>query len=524
MITTDINSYNIAEALDALTAGVKSYLKKDPKTGKYVLEEFYKNPFYLQGAPGIGKTEGVRQVAKKLGIGFVSFSLTHHTRNSLLGLPAICDRKEGEIGGKYTVYTMSEIIAKVYDKINEGFEEGILLLDEFPCTSPTVMPAMLAFLQTKNIGAHTLPEGWVIVLCGNPPEYNKHSQTFDAAVTDRLRTLNIAWDVNAFIRYAKAKDFHPQVLKYLELNPDSVYRIDDNSLVTCRGWENLSNELKLYEEMGEGIDYKLIRQFIKSDNIATTFFNYYVESLNINKSDIRDILMGKAGDDLVKKYSSADSSVRLNLAQLLQKNLAEETAIPFRKITRLDQLKALFSTVKDNGPIRYSPVNMVFLSPLDVLSHIIEHNGDCSGMCRQGGSFFGGISPLQLDLPDIWGDMSCVYELQELVKEMCSDEELDGCTEYRTPEDVKRVTERQTARLNKFLRLKSSELRKSWNNITKQIDNVFSFLEKINGGDMYTERFFYFIGHNPSLLRAVTEGNSKEYYKRLDDIYGGSCA
>ena len=49
-------------------------------------------PFYLEGAPGIGKTQIVGQLAKEMGIGYVSFSLVHHTRNSLLGLPVISER------------------------------------------------------------------------------------------------------------------------------------------------------------------------------------------------------------------------------------------------------------------------------------------------------------------------------------------------------------------------------------------------------------------------------------------------
>lgn len=150
------------------------------------------------------------QIADELGIRYVSFSLTHHTRNSLLGLPVI---KELEDGGKYTSYTMSEVIAKVLEAVERGHKEGILLLDEFPCMSETIMPAMLAFLQTKNIGTHHLPEGWVIVLCGNPSKYNKSAKTFDAAIVDRLRKLEIQFEPNVFIEYAQQIEMHPYLVK-----------------------------------------------------------------------------------------------------------------------------------------------------------------------------------------------------------------------------------------------------------------------------------------------------------------------
>ena len=83
------------------------------------------------GPPGVGKTAIMEQVASELGIGLVTYSMTHHTRQSALGLPFIVQKTYG--GKEYSVseYTMSEIIASVYDRIeNDGVKEGLLFLDE----------------------------------------------------------------------------------------------------------------------------------------------------------------------------------------------------------------------------------------------------------------------------------------------------------------------------------------------------------------------------------------------------------
>ena len=151
--------YTIQEAKQEIKNGIQSYLLKN-EAGEYCYKETARMPFYLEGNPGIGKTEITKQVAEELGIGFVSFSITHHTRNTLLGLPVIVE----EDGWKYTEYTMSEIIAKLVQAKKEGFEEGILLLDEFNCASETIFPMMLAMLQTRNIGHYKIPEGWNLVL------------------------------------------------------------------------------------------------------------------------------------------------------------------------------------------------------------------------------------------------------------------------------------------------------------------------------------------------------------------------
>ena len=83
---------------------------------------------------------------------------------------------------------MSEIIASVYECMEQtGRREGILFIDEINCVSETLMPTMLQFLQNKTFGTHRVPEGWVIVAAGNPPEYNKSARNFDVVTLDRSR-------------------------------------------------------------------------------------------------------------------------------------------------------------------------------------------------------------------------------------------------------------------------------------------------------------------------------------------------
>jgi hypothetical protein len=297
--------YTVSKAKEAVKEAVRGYLYKDAD-GNYVMDEWNRQPIYLEGAPGIGKTELVKQVSSELGLGFVSFSMVHHSRNSLLGLPVINELKNG---GKYTTYTMSEVIAKVLESVGEGNREGILLLDEFPCMSETLMPAMLAFLQTKNIGMHYLPEGWVIVLCGNPPEYNKASKKFDASILDRIRKIEVEFDAQCFLSYGKEKEFAEVILSYLELQPDHVYSYSsgdgETELVTCRGWENLSHAIKIYSELGQEIDDDMVRQFIKSDKISSSFVQYYRQwQIGMTLQEIDDILSGTGYEKYRKKLTT----------------------------------------------------------------------------------------------------------------------------------------------------------------------------------------------------------------------------
>ena len=294
----------IAEAKNAIKAAVKGYLHKDAE-GNYVMQERNRLPIYQEGPPGVGKTEIVSQIAKELDLGLVAFSLVHHTRNSLLGLPVIETLPQGE---KYTSYTMSEVIAKVREQVESGKKEGILLLDEFPCMADTIVPVMLSFLQTKNIGEYCLPEGWVLVLCGNPPQFNRSARRFDSAVLDRVRKIGVSFDASCFIEYGKRIGLEPLVISYLELHPQHAYRCEEKKgvteLVTCRGWENLSHTIRAYRELELAIDKECVRQFIKSDEICESFWKYEKQyRLGFSTDEMIELLSGKRYEEYKNKMA-----------------------------------------------------------------------------------------------------------------------------------------------------------------------------------------------------------------------------
>ena len=121
---------NIKQAKEQIQNAMRAYFTKN-EYGDYAIPIERQRPIFLMGPPGIGKTAIMEQVAAELGVGLVSYSMTHHTRQSALGLPFITHKVYG--GREYDVseYTMSEIIASVYDMMEStGLKEGILFLDD----------------------------------------------------------------------------------------------------------------------------------------------------------------------------------------------------------------------------------------------------------------------------------------------------------------------------------------------------------------------------------------------------------
>ncbi len=150
---------NIKQAKEEILHTVKAYLLKD-ESGMYRIPDIRQRPILLMGPPGIGKTQIMEQIAQECRIGLVAYTITHHTRQSAVGLPYI--REETFNGKTYSIteYTMSEIIASIYQKIkNSGLKEGILFIDEINCVSETLAPTMLQFLQNKTFGGQAVQIG-----------------------------------------------------------------------------------------------------------------------------------------------------------------------------------------------------------------------------------------------------------------------------------------------------------------------------------------------------------------------------
>ena len=225
---------------------------------------------------------------------------------------------------------MSEIIASIYEVMEKsGIREGILFLDEINCVSETLSPSMLQFLQYKVFGRHSVPEGWVIVTAGNPPEYNKSVREFDVVTMDRLKVLEVEADYKAWKEYARQKRLHGAILNFLELKKDDFYRIETTvngrSYVTARGWEDLSEILHLYEEEGIRADETLVGQYIRNERVVKEFTAYY-DLYNKYKKEYQteEILDGSVLAHTVERARIAPFDERLSLLGMLIDKAASE--------------------------------------------------------------------------------------------------------------------------------------------------------------------------------------------------------
>ncbi|MBE6018614.1 MAG: AAA family ATPase [Lachnospiraceae bacterium] len=476
---------NIKEAKEEIRNAIFAYFTKD-EFGGYEIPVERQRPLFLMGPPGIGKTAIMEQISQELGVGLVSYSMSHHTRQSALGLPFITTKVYD--GKEYSVseYTMSEIIASVYDMIDDtGLKEGILFLDEVNCVSETLAPAMLQFLQYKTFGKHRIPQGWIVVTAGNPPEYNNSVREMDIVTWDRMKRIDIEPDYAAWKEYAVNIGVHPAITTYLDIKKNDFYEVettaDGKTFVTARGWVDLSAMMRIYERRGFKITERLVRQYLQNDRIARDFAVYY-DLFNKYRSDyqVENILGGELDVDTKTRAKQADPDERLSLLGLILDTLGGELKGVCFDEDALTELVPLLKAVKAALDEGADPVSAL-QAQTDEIVRMIESGKRASTLS-----------------PDRQYTLNSVLQILDEQKSLFNGSDLRGSDAFAV---IKSDFASRTAALKEEARGAGSRL-----------SNVFTFCETMFGMDGE--------GNSREMIILVTELTLNNYSARFISRYG----
>jgi len=346
---------NIKEAKEEIRNTIRAYLTRD-ELGNYLIPAIRQRPILLMGPPGVGKTQIMEQVAAETGVGLVAYTITHHTRQSAVGLPFLAHRTYDGEDVTVTEYTMSEILASVYNLMAKtGIRQGILFLDEINCVSETLAPMMLQFLQCKTFGNQALPEGWTIIAAGNPPEYNKSVRDFDVVTLDRVKRISVEADFSVWKEYARKKGLHGAIISYLDIRKENFYRVETSvdglQFATARGWEDLSELLFAYEKLGLRVNREIVGEYIQLPRIAGDFANYLELYYKYQRAyHVDDILRGEWQQITVTELRAAPFDERLAVMGLLLSRLSAAASAARRQDGLTAALHEALLSVREQLP------------------------------------------------------------------------------------------------------------------------------------------------------------------------------
>lgn len=486
------NSISIKAAKEQIKNTLIAYRTKDDY-GNNLIPVEKQRPIFLVGKPGIGKTAIMEQIASEMGVGLLSYSMTHHTRQSALGLPLIVHKEYDGAEFDVSEYTMSEIISSIYDMMEKtGVKEGILFLDEINCVSETLSPIMLQFLQYKVFGRHRIPDGWIVVTAGNPPEYNNSVREFDIVTLDRLKRIDVKDDLEAWKEYACAKNVHPAILTYLEVKRGNFYKIentvDGKQFVTARGWDDLSEIMKIYESNNLPVDQMLISQYIQDDTICRDFAAYYRLFVTYrSKYQIEDILAGKVSDEIKDRAKKAEFDERLSLVGLIVSAVIDELS---EIVLQHNVNERLLNTIQkfqfDSKKDKSTPYKVLNAHIKTKISEI-EKGKHASSLSREEQRIIGKLISV---LDDILPQMKDVQDTADAAKLMVA---------------------KHTA-LN-------AALKKKADNSRIRLDNVFTFLEEVFSSSQEILIFVTELSANPSTVNFIRIYGCNKYHEHSKDLH-----
>ncbi len=200
-----------------------------------------KVPLFLWGAPGIGKSSIVKQIAHAKAIGFIDLRLSLMDPTDLKGIPF------------YDKESHSALWAPPAFLPREG--EGILFLDELNSAPPSVQASAYQLILDRKVGEYELPAGWAIVAAGNREGDRGLTYRMPSPLANRFVHFEMQVDVNDWKFWAYQNGVDERIIAYITYKNEHLFtfdaKSDAKSFATPRSWEYVDSILKssLKEEL-----------------------------------------------------------------------------------------------------------------------------------------------------------------------------------------------------------------------------------------------------------------------------------
>lgn len=184
-----------------------------------------KQPCFIWGAPGVGKSQVVAQVADELGLGLTDIRAVLLDPVDLRGLPSVRDGVAHWCPPSFLP--------------TEG--EGVLFLDELNAAPPLVQAACYQLVLDRKVGEYTLPDGWTVVAAGNRETDRAVTHRMPSALANRFIHLDFSVDVDTWLEWAEQEGVNEEVLAFIRFRPNLLHDFDpkknEKAFPSPRSWD-----------------------------------------------------------------------------------------------------------------------------------------------------------------------------------------------------------------------------------------------------------------------------------------------
>ncbi len=213
-----------------------------------------RQPVFIWGGPGIGKSSIVAQLAGSLKLSLRDIRALLLDPVDLRGLPYLEDGQ--------SKWAVPDFLP------SEG--EGILFLDELNAAPGMVQAAFYQLVLDRRLGEYTLPDGWVIIAAGNRESDRAHTSRMPTPLRNRFVHLDFEVDQQEWSEWAINSGIRPEVIAFIRFRPQllSVFDRDANAFPSPRSWQFVSRILNCGPD--SGVEFELVAGAV--GNAAATEF------------------------------------------------------------------------------------------------------------------------------------------------------------------------------------------------------------------------------------------------------------
>ena len=214
-----------------------------------------RQPVFLWGGPGIGKSAVIRQLAATLSLPLRDVRALLLDPVDLRGLPFL-----GSDG--HSKWATPEFLPQ------DG--AGILFLDELNAAPSMVQASCYQLVLDRKLGEYTLPAGWAIIAAGNRDSDRAVTTRMPTPLRNRFVHLEFEVDMQEWSEWAIRAGVRPEVIAFLRFRAEllNAFDRDANAFPSPRSWEFVSRILESQPE--PGIEHELFAGAVGS-GAATEF-------------------------------------------------------------------------------------------------------------------------------------------------------------------------------------------------------------------------------------------------------------
>lgn len=305
-------------------------------------------PTFLWGAPGVGKSDAVRQVAKEVdntltdGIPVIDFRAILRDPVDIRGLPSI-DHKAG--------------IARWLppsDLPNEDRDgpEGILFMDELNAAPQAVQAACFGLVLDRKVGEYHLPPGWRIIAAGNRAGDRAAAQRMPSALANRFAHIDVEASTEAWAEWANQTNLAPEVVAFIRFRPALLHNMDTaqsdlRTFPTPRAWASVAKFVN--DTTDTDFRFQLVKGLVgEGAAIELEGFLRIYQNLPSLDAILTAPKQTKVPDEVAARFAIASG-----LARKVTQNNFKNAVIYMERMPKEFEAMMVLDAIKRNGKIAH---------------------------------------------------------------------------------------------------------------------------------------------------------------------------